>query len=101
MLKVNKNITLNGTSEIDGQVVVYMSANISTDGNSSANINKSIANQDLYTANKEAVREDMASFEKEVYKVEDEMISNVKIQIDDQVLAKYSIDTIKTGKVGK
>ena len=43
----------------------------------------------------------MASFEKEVYKVEDEMISNVKIQIDDQVFAKYSIDTIKTGKVGK
>lgn len=101
MLKVNKNITLNGTSEIDGQVVVYMSASISTDGNSNANINKSIANQDLYTANKEAVREDMASFEKEVYKVEDEMISNVKIQIDDQVLAEYSIDTIKTGKVGK
>ena len=88
-------------THLDGQVVVYMSASISTDGNSNANINKSIANQDLYTANKEAVREGMASFEKEVYKVEDEMISNVKIQIDDQVFAKYSIDTIKTGKVGK
>ena len=71
MLKVNKNITLNGTSEIDGQVVVYMSASISTDGNSNANINKSIANQDLYNSNKVAVREDMATFEKEVYKVED------------------------------
>lgn len=73
MLKVNKNITLNGTSEIDGQVVVYMSANISTDGNSSANINKSIANQDLYTSNKVAVRADMKQFEEEVYKAEDEL----------------------------
>lgn len=73
MLKVNKNITLNGTSEIDGQVVVYMSASISTDGNSNANINKSIANQDLYNSNKVTVRADMKMFEEEVYKAEDEV----------------------------
>lgn len=73
MLRANKNITLNGTSEIDGQVVVYMSASISTDGSTNANINKSIANQELYAANKVAVRADMAEFEKEVYKVEDEL----------------------------
>lgn len=73
MLKINKNITLNATSEIEGQVVVYMSASISTDGNSSANINKSIANQELYTVNKVSVREDMKQFEDEVYKVEDEL----------------------------
>ena len=73
MLKINKNITLNATSEIESQVVVYMSASIGTDGNSNANINKSIANQELYMANKVAVREDMTAFEKEVYKVEDEL----------------------------
>lgn len=73
MLKINKNITLNATSEIEGQAVVYMSASIGTDGNTNANINKSIANQELYTANKVAVREDMAAFEKEVYKVKDEL----------------------------
>lgn len=73
MLKVNKNITLNGTSEIDGQVVVYMSASIGTDGNTNANINKSIANQELYNSNKTSVRADMKQFEDEVYKVEDEI----------------------------
>lgn len=73
MLKVNKNITLNGTSEIDGQVVVYMSASISTDGNSNASINKSIANQELYNFNKVTVRADMKMFEEEVYKAEDEV----------------------------
>lgn len=55
MLKINTTINLNGTSEINGQVVAYMSASISTDGQS-ANINKSIANQDLYNANKASIR---------------------------------------------
>ena len=32
MLRINKTINLNGASEIEGQVVVYMSASISTDG---------------------------------------------------------------------
>ncbi len=48
-----------------------MNASISTDGNTSANINKSISNQELYNANKSQVRKDMAEFESEVYKVED------------------------------
>lgn len=73
MLKINKTININGNSEIDGQVVVYMSASISTDGNTNANINKNIANQELYNANKSQVRADMAEFEDEVYKVEDEL----------------------------
>ena len=73
MLKINKTININGTSEIDGQTVVYMNASISTDGNTNANINKSIANQELYTANKVTVRADMKQFEEEVYKVEDEL----------------------------
>lgn len=75
MLKTNKSININATSEIDGQVIVYMNATINTDGSSSANINKSISNQELYMANKEAVRADMTSFEQEVYKVEDEMLN--------------------------
>ncbi len=79
MLKINKNITLNATSEIEGQVVVYMNASISTDGNSSANINKSIANQELYNSNKVTVRADMKQFEDEVYKVEDELTTSRKV----------------------
>lgn len=79
MLKINKNITLNATSEIEGQVAVYMSASIGTDGNTNANINKSIANQELYNSNKTAVRSDMKQFEDEVYKVEDELTTSRKV----------------------
>lgn len=73
MIKINKTINLNGTSEIDGQSVVYMNASISTDGNTNANINKNIVNQELYNTNRAEVRADMAAFEEEVYKVEDDL----------------------------
>jgi len=76
MLKVNKNITLSGESLVNGVQVAYMSATISSDGGSGANVNKTITNQDLYNANKAEVRADIAEFEKEVYKIEDELISN-------------------------
>lgn len=76
MLKINKTINLNGTSEINGQIVVYMNASISTDGTTNANINKNISNQELYNANKISVRADMSAFEEEVYKIEDELNSD-------------------------
>ena len=79
MLKVNKNITLTGTSEIEGQQVAYMSASLSTDGNGNANVSRTITNQELYNANKTAVRKDMNNFELEVYKVEDE-VNKVEVQ---------------------
>lgn len=79
MVNINKNITLNGTSEINGVPVVYMSATIETDGNS-ANINKNIQNQDLYNSNKVEVRKDMSAFEEEVYRVEDELVKEAAIQ---------------------
>ena len=74
MLKVNKNITINATSEINGQQVVYMSATIGTDGANSVSINKSITNQELYNSNRAQVRKDMSDFELEVYTVQDELI---------------------------
>lgn len=79
MLKVNKNITLTGTSEIEGQQVAYMSASLSTDGNGNANVSRTITNQELYNANKVAARKDMNDFELEVYKLEDE-INKVGVQ---------------------
>lgn len=87
MLKINKTINLNGTSEINGQVVAYMSASISTDGQS-ANINKGITNQDLYNANKVSVRADFAEFENEVYKVEDSINNEVSITLDGELITK-------------
>lgn len=77
MLKINKNITLTGVSEVNGQQVVYMSATINTDGNNNCTASKSITNKELYTANKVSVRADMAEFDEEVYKVEDEVSGGV------------------------
>lgn len=73
MIKINKNITITGVSEIEGQQVAYMSATISTDGGSNGSATKTITNQELYNANKVAVRADMNTFDKEVYKAEDEI----------------------------
>lgn len=75
MLEVNKNITLTGVSKIDGAQVAYMSATISSDGGTGANVNKNITNQELYNANKTQVRADIAEFEQQVYKVEDELLN--------------------------
>ncbi|WP_238886410.1 hypothetical protein [Clostridium sp. YIM B02551] len=78
MLKVNKNITLSGISEVNGVQVAYLNATISTDGTSNANVNKSIVNQELYSKNRAEVRADMDAFEEEVYKVEDEVLGGAQ-----------------------
>lgn len=106
MLKLNKNITLNGTSEINGVQVAYMSATISTDGNNNGNVNKSISNKELYNANKAEVRKDMADFEEAVYQIEDELLNSnsdvdeVSLTIDGRKVSEATIKTINT-KVGK
>lgn len=73
MLETNKNITLTGVSKIDGVQVAYMSATISSDGGTGANVNKSITNQEVYNSNKVQVRKDISEFETKVYEVEDEL----------------------------
>lgn len=73
MLNTNKTINISGTSSIDGQVVVYMSASLSTDGTTQENINKSVQNQELYSKNKEAIRKDMRDFEDLVYAEQDKL----------------------------
>lgn len=73
MLKTGKTITINGNSVIDGQIVVYMNASLSTDGSSNENINKNIQNQELYSNNKEAVRKDMRDFEDLVFAEQDKL----------------------------
>lgn len=87
MLNTNKTININGTSTIEGQVVVYMSASLSTDGSTNENINKNIQNQILYEANKVAVRQDMRNFEDLVYSEQDKLDT--------------SMSELKTRKAGK
>lgn len=72
MLNMTKQIQLTGSSMIEGEQVVFMSATLNSNGDN-ASINKSITNKELYDANKSIVRKDMQDFELEVYKIEDEM----------------------------
>lgn len=77
MLKVNRTINLNASSMINNQVVVYMSATLSTDGQKSENINKNICSQELYELNKEEIRQDMRDFEEMIYKEQDSLFENI------------------------
>lgn len=65
MLSTTKTISINGTSsvEVNGvkTPVVYFNAQIQADGK--YNVNYSVQNDDLYKANKEAVKADRDEFE--------------------------------------
>ena len=72
MLKVTKSISLKGNSMIDDKPVVYMTANVSTEGGTTSH-SYSVQDKALYEANKEQCRQDMAEFDQKVYEVEDSM----------------------------
>lgn len=65
MLSTTKSISLNGTSsvEVNGvkTPVVYFNAQIKSDG--TYNVNYSVQNDELYKANKDAVKADRDEFE--------------------------------------
>lgn len=75
MLKTNKNITITGQSTIDNAQVIFMSASISTDGNTSGSITTTIQNENAYTANKVECRKDISDFQNLVYAAQDELIT--------------------------
>lgn len=70
MLKVTKSISLTGNSMIDDKPVVYMTANVSTEGGTTSH-SYSVQDKVLYEANKEQCRQDMAEFDQKVYETED------------------------------
>jgi len=72
MLKSTKQINLNGTSEINGQVVVSLNSMIPSD-TGVGNISQYVQNAELYEANKTQVRSDVAAFTDLVYAIEDEL----------------------------
>lgn len=73
MLEMSKKITLDGVVKIQGEPVVYLNASINSSSGYGANINRSIVNQELYLANKTAIRADINEFEDAVYEIEDEV----------------------------
>lgn len=70
MLKTSKTINLSGNSMINDKPVVYMLANVSTDGGTTSH-SSSIQDKALYEANKVECRQDMATFDQMVYEIED------------------------------
>lgn len=75
MLQTNKTTTLSGYSKINGQPVVYLTANITTETAGNTSISQSIQSQDLYRANLLECRKDISDFQTKVYEIEDEMIA--------------------------
>lgn len=78
MLKINKNITLNGEVHIEDKTVAYISANISEKG--TITVNKNIVLREIYNENEEVVRECFKEFETEVYKIEE----SLKVEVIEQ-----------------
>lgn len=79
MLEVNKNTNLNGVVKVDGQIVIYLNATIDSNNGFGANISRSIANQELYIQNKDAVRADVKKFEDMVYALEDQAPTSIPV----------------------
>ena len=76
MLKTSKTINLSGNSMINDKPVVYMQANVSTDGGTTSH-SSSIQDKELYEANKVECRKDMAAFDQMVYEIEDSIHTEV------------------------
>lgn len=80
MLKTNKSIQLNGSSDFGGQSAMIFSANVKSDGNTS--LNATIVNQTLYNANRKDIQKDLAEFNAKTFslseEVEDEPASSSK-----------------------
>ncbi|MBA4697844.1 MAG: hypothetical protein H2212_00275 [Ruminococcus sp.] len=76
MLKTNKSISLTGNSMINDKPVVYMSANVSTNGGTTSH-SSSIQDKALYEENKAECRDDITAFSQKVYEIEDSINAEV------------------------
>ena len=74
-LEKSKSMTLTGTSRIGDEIVVSLTANLSTDSNNSDYVNQSVRNPELYGKNKREVRKDIAEFQDYVYEQQDQIDS--------------------------
>lgn len=75
MLNIKKNITLTGTSTIDGQAAAGFSAVINSDNPDDITFSSWQTDKALYKANRSECRQDEAAFEDAAYLVQDEMIA--------------------------
>lgn len=81
-LEKSKSMTLTGVSKVGNDIVVSLTANLSTDSNSSDYVNQSVRNPALYVKNKREVRKDISEFQDYVYDQQDQ-IDQETIETDD------------------
>ncbi len=73
-LTVKKSSTLSGESRIDNQIVMTMTAEISSNTLGNSYVRRSILNQELYANNRVECRKDEQDFQSKVYLIEDKFI---------------------------
>ena len=74
-LNTKKSISITGESKINGQQVIYLNADVTTDSAGNTNINQSITDQNLYRQNRVECRKDVDDFQERVWAIEDELVN--------------------------
>ena len=75
-LTSNKATQITGYSVIEGQNVVYFSANVSDESVGNTTVSQSILNSELYAQNRVECRADSMDFQELVWATEDEFINS-------------------------
>lgn len=73
-LTVKKSSTLNGESRVNGELVLTMTAEISSDHLGNSYVRQAITDQELYAKNRSECRKDVSDFQERVYLIEDKFI---------------------------
>lgn len=84
-LELEKEIKLNGNAKIDGQTVVQMSSTISSNAIGGTGYTEYITDNDLYVKNLPEVRKNIREFKDAVYAVEDELLAELKVELEPEV----------------
>ncbi|MBS7181521.1 hypothetical protein [Enterococcus gallinarum] len=79
-LNTKKSISITGESKINGQQVIYLNANVTTDSAGNTSINQSITDQNLYRQNRVECRKDIDDFQAKVWAIEDDLLNEVEEQ---------------------
>lgn len=76
-LQVTKAVSLTGQSVIEENIVVYLSATVSTESVGNTTISQTIQDAKNYRENRVQCRKDIQAFQDKVYAIEDELGSEL------------------------
>ena len=75
MLKMNKTVTISGTSQIDGRTAETFNATIDSVNPENMNMSSYISDSKTYRDNHTQCEKDAAEFRTKVFEIQDEMIA--------------------------